>query len=62
MVGSQVEIGGRDCSHSPFCLTGKGVPLIVAGCGGNDFISMFVNRPGGCGRNLALLFGLLLVA
>ena len=35
MIRPQVQVGRRDCSHSPFGLAGKSVPLVVA-CGGGD--------------------------
>lgn len=60
MVGPEVQIGGRYCPHSPFCLGGEGLPLIVGGSGDNDLISMLVDSACGGGRYLALLLCLLL--
>jgi len=45
---------------SPLSLGGESLGFIVAGCGGDDFISMFVNSAGLCGCQLRLLLGLLL--
>lgn len=40
VVSSQVEVSGRDGSHSPLCLTGEGSRLVVTGGGSDDLISM----------------------
>ena len=51
MFGPEVEIGSRDCSHAPLCFTGE-VPLVVTDGGGDDLVTILVNRPGGGGCQL----------
>ena len=60
MVGSQVKIGGRDCTNSPLRLGRECLPLIVAGCRDNDLIAMFVGGASGSGSQLGLLLCLFL--
>lgn len=45
---------------SPLSLGGESLGFVVAGCGGDDFIPVFVNSAGLCGCQLRLLLGLLL--
>ena len=60
VVGSQVQVGGRDGSHSPLRLGGESLPLIVAGRGDDDFVPVFVDGACGGGRELRLFLRLLL--
>ncbi len=60
MVGTKVEVGGRDSPNPPFCLGREGLPLIVGSGGDDDLISMFVDCLGCGGRDLTLLLSLLL--
>lgn len=45
---------------SPLSLGRESLGFVVAGCGGDDFIPVFVNSAGLCGCQLRLLLGLLL--
>ena len=44
MVGSQVKICSRYCTHSPFCLAGEGITLVVACCTGDNLVTVLVYR------------------
>lgn len=58
MISSQMEVGGRDCSNTPFSFRRECWCLVVTGCGRNNFISMFVNSSCCCCRKLWLFFRL----
>ena len=60
MVGAQVEVGGRDRSHSPVRLGRERGPLVVARRRDDDLVAVLVDGARGGGRELALLLGLLL--
>ena len=60
MVGAEVEVGGRDGTDAPLRLGREGLPLVVAGGGDHDLVSVLVDGAGGGGGELALLLGLLL--
>ena len=60
VVGSQVEVGGRDGSNSPLRCRRERLPLIVAGCRDDYLIAVFVGGAGGGCRQLGLLLRLFL--
>lgn len=60
VIGSQVEVGGRDCPHTPLRSRRESRPLIVAGGSDDDLVPVFVDGACGGGRQLALFLGLLL--
>lgn len=60
VVGTQVQVGGGNGTHSPLSLGGEGLRLVVAGGGGDDLVAVLVDGDGGCCRQLRLFLGLLL--
>lgn len=60
MVGTQVQVGGGNGTHSPLSLGGEGLRLVVAGGGGDDLIAVLVDGDGGRCCQLRLFLGLLL--
>ena len=60
VVGAQVEVRGRDGAHAPFCLRRERGRLVVARCRRDDFVAVLVHGARGGGRELRLLFCLLL--
>lgn len=59
VVGTQMEVGGRNGSDAPLRLEGKRLSLVVGCRARDDFITVLVDRP--CCRRcqLSLLLGLL---
>mmetsp|Transcript_30628 Transcript_30628/g.47993 ORF Transcript_30628/g.47993 Transcript_30628/m.47993 type:complete len:339 (-) Transcript_30628:199-1215(-) len=58
VVGAEVQIGGRDRTHSPVSARAKHLLLVRRGGGDYNLVAMHIRGPGSSGRELTGLLGL----